>query len=349
MTATGHYAIGISRRLSHADGSFAGVVAGTLWLSYFHDLFRKVTLEPGGVLVLTRTDGTMLMRTPFNIEDIGRDVSVSNIFKNTMAARSGTFDGVSSIDGVRRFYSYQQVADFPLVLSIGASADQVLADWRQEAFYIGTVVLLLALTTIGLAVFSAFELRRRADAERSLAILATTDGLTGLSNRRNFDDTLTREWKRAVRQNSSVALLMIDADNFKAYNDLNGHQAGDKALVAIAGCIANGTRGATDFAARYGGEELAVLLPGASLREAFDVAERIRKAIECLDSVNFEEPEIPTVSVGIACRSPKEHDLPAGLIAAADVALYDAKRNGRNQTAVEPGTQLSEGAMKMVA
>ncbi|MGZ5804855.1 MAG: sensor domain-containing diguanylate cyclase [Xanthobacteraceae bacterium] len=349
VTAGGHYAIGVSRRLSRKDGSFAGVVAGTLWLSYFHDLFRKVALEPHSVLTLARTDGTMLMRAPFNIDVIGRNVADTDVFRRLSATPSGYFAASSGIDGSQRLYTFQHVAKFPLILSVGRSAEEVLADWRKEAINIGAVIVVLAMTTIGLALFSAHELRRRAEAERSLEVLATTDGLTGLANRRHFDDVITREWKRGQRQNTPISLLMIDADNFKAYNDLFGHQAGDKALVEIAGCIARGTRGSTDFAARYGGEELSVLLPGASVPEAYEVGERIRCAIEGLRGAKSDDPAFPTVSVGLACRTPQGNDTPCDLIAAADRALYDAKRNGRNCTALEPDAQLVEPSIKMVA
>jgi diguanylate cyclase (GGDEF)-like protein len=349
ITPEGHYAIGISRRLSHSDGTFAGVVVGTLWLSYFNDLFRQVTLDPGSVLALVRFDGTMVMRAPFEAGYIGRNVAGSPVFKNSLELDAGNFQAAGSIDGTQRFYAYQHVANYPLVLTAGRSTDEIYSEWRREALYISAVILLLALATVGLAILSAFELRRRAEAERSLAILATTDSLTGLGNRRHFDESLDREWDRARRQGTPVSLLMIDFDNFKAYNDLFGHQAGDKALVDIANCIAATTREATDIAARYGGEEIAVLLAGTSLRDGYEAAERIRRAIEIIRHANDDNAALPTISAGLACRTPGDGDRPCDLIAAADAALYVAKGNGRDRTALEPGTQLVDAPIRMVA
>ena len=132
----------------------------------------------------------------------------------------------------------------------------------------------------GTTLFLAREIGRRAEAEEKLEELATTDALTGLKNRRKFDIEIDLEWRRAARNKTPVAVLMIDADHFKAYNDTYGHQAGDQVLVGIAICISDAVRRAGDCPARYGGEEFAVLLPGLSAMEAFTVAETIRLKVE---------------------------------------------------------------------
>ena len=129
---------------------------------------------------------------------------------------------------------------------------------------------------LGVTLFLAREIGRRARAEERLEELATTDALTGLKNRRKFDAEIDLEWRRAARNGTPVALLMVDADHFKAYNDTWGHQAGDQVLVGIAICVSDSVRRAGDCAARFGGEEFAVLLPGLSNIEAFRLAETIR-------------------------------------------------------------------------
>jgi diguanylate cyclase (GGDEF)-like protein len=136
------------------------------------------------------------------------------------------------------------------------------------------------------------------------------------------------EWRRAMRHKMPLALLMIDADHFKAYNDTFGHQAGDQMLVGIAICISDSVRRAGDCATRYGGEEFAVLLPGLAAAEAVGVAETIRNKVqEWADG-----PTVTTVSIGIASLTPAAPMDYSILLKAADKALYAAKANGRNQS-----------------
>ena len=142
---------------------------------------------------------------------------------------------------------------------------------------------------------------------------------------------------------------MIDADCFKEYNDSYGHQAGDKALEAIAGCISRGARRPADFAARYGGEEFVVLLSDTSLAGAFQVAERIRKNVIGLGSMQAASTQILTVSIGIASIVPQTGMQPCDLINAADLALYEAKRTGRNRTESAQTIPLTGAKLKLVA
>ena len=141
------------------------------------------------------------------------------------------------------------------------------------------------------------------------------------------------EWRRALRSQNPISLLMIDADGFKAYNDQFGHQAGDDALVAIASCIERTTRRAADICARYGGEEFAILLPDTQLADAIKLAEKIRANIlELRADQQGRLDSTPTISIGAASMVPRQGLQPRDLTKAADSALYDAKRNGRNRT-----------------
>jgi diguanylate cyclase (GGDEF)-like protein len=198
-------------------------------------------------------------------------------------------------------------------------------------------MLVLILFVVGTTLFLAREIGRRAEAEDKLEELATTDSLTGLKNRRKFDTEIDLEWRRAARSETPVAVLMIDADHFKAYNDTYGHQAGDQVLVGIAICISDAVRRSGDCPARYGGEEFAVLLPGLSAIEAFTVAEIIRLKVEQW----AEDPSVTTVSIGVASMTPAAPLSWPDLIEAADKALYAAKANGRNQSVVAAIPQLA--------
>ena len=168
-------------------------------------------------------------------------------------------------------------------------------------------------------------------AQVALEQLATRDGLTGLANRRCFDDTLKAEWARALRQRQPLSLLMVDVDNFKAYNDANGHIGGDECLKRIATAVASEMR-ANDLVARYGGEEFAVILPNQSLKGAAIVAERVRARVEKLGLPNGQVPgELVTVSIGAATALVAPDNNACELVATADAALYRAKHMGRNR------------------
>jgi diguanylate cyclase (GGDEF)-like protein len=202
---------------------------------------------------------------------------------------------------------------------------------------IGAVMLVLILFVIGTSLFLVREIGRRAQAEHKLEELATTDALTGLKNRRKFDSEIELEWRRAARNGTPVAVLMIDADHFKAYNDTYGHQAGDQVLVGIGICISDSVRRPGDCPARYGGEEFAVLLPGLSAVDAFIVAETIRLKVEQWAA----DPGVTTVSIGVASMTPAASQNWPDLIEAADKALYAAKANGRNQSVLAAIPQLA--------
>jgi diguanylate cyclase (GGDEF)-like protein/PAS domain S-box-containing protein len=176
-------------------------------------------------------------------------------------------------------------------------------------------------------------------AQLALEQLATRDGLTGLANRRCFDETLHAEWARALRQRQPLSLLMVDVDNFKAYNDANGHLGGDECLKRIATAVSSEMR-ANDLVARYGGEEFAVILPNQSLKGAATVAERIRTRVEQLQVPNRLVPgEHVTVSIGAATALASPENKASELVAIADAALYRAKHMGRNRISLPVAEQ----------
>lgn len=181
--------------------------------------------------------------------------------------------------------------------------------------------------------YSLVVLTRRLDeANRELTRLSAEDPLTGIANRRQFDEQIRREWARAMRSGERISLLMCDVDHFKAFNDRYGHQAGDACLKQVGALLRECARRPADLAARYGGEEFVVLLPQTEEEGACRVAEEIRRRLADL-AIRHEGAEsgVVTLSIGIACQTPKT--LQGGfdrLVGVADKALYAAKQGGRD-------------------
>jgi diguanylate cyclase (GGDEF)-like protein len=325
MLHRGAFAIVLSRRITGADGSFLGVVSGSIRFSYFHELFERLSLDADDTITVLRRDRTIIMRRPFNLDAIGKNLGDRPAWNPANLSDGGSYLGQGPVDAIPRLY-VRRSGTSPLYVVVGKPLDTILSLWRKEATRVGAIMAALVAFVLAATLILAREIRRRGEAEDKLEELATTDALTGLRNRRKFDAAIESEWRRAVRHRTPLSLLLIDADHFKAYNDTHGHQAGDQVLVGIAICISDSVKRSGDCAARYGGEEFAVLLPDMATAEAFTVAEIIRRKVE-----GWSDDATPsTVSIGIASITPE-----AGLdwpqfVHAADKALYAAKASGRN-------------------
>jgi diguanylate cyclase (GGDEF)-like protein/PAS domain S-box-containing protein len=169
--------------------------------------------------------------------------------------------------------------------------------------------------------------------ETKLRALSSVDGLTGISNRRTFDEVLEKEWARAQREHQPLSLVMADIDHFKLYNDRYGHPGGDSCLQQVARAIDAGANRASDLAARYGGEEFVVVLPSTNAAGAAVIAEKLRARVAALGLPHEASLVAPfvTISIGVATLIPSRKGNAAQLTAAADRALYEAKRSGRNR------------------
>jgi diguanylate cyclase (GGDEF)-like protein len=219
-------------------------------------------------------------------------------------------------------------------LALGAGAIQSHRILLLQSF--------LAVTMMTVFSVSVMQIERKLFEERlqlayeDMEKLATKDALTGVANRRMFDETLRSEWARAIRSGDSIALLMMDVDHFKSYNDRFGHPAGDACLRRIAQTILELPHRSTDLLARYGGEEFSFLLPGAEQEDAARIAETIRVRIEnmhegYIDKAQEQDRCPMSISIGCCALKPKLDLGPESLIASSDAALYRAKRNGRNR------------------
>ncbi len=325
MLHRGAYAIVLSRRITDAGGSFLGVVAGSIRVSYFHELFGSLSLGDGDTITVLRRDRTIIMRTPFDLDVIGKNLGERRDWNPANLQDGGAYAGVGPVDLRPRLY-VRRGSDKPLIIVVGKPLDSIFSLWRMQASRIGAIMMALIAFVLAATLILAREIRRRGEAEDKLEELATTDALTGLRNRRKFDAAIDSEWRRALRHKTPLSLLMIDADHFKAYNDTFGHQAGDQVLIGIAICISDSIKRAADCAARYGGEEFSVLIPGVTAAEALAIAETIRLKVQGWS----DEAAPSTVSIGIASMTPTAGLDWAQFVHAADKALYAAKAAGRN-------------------
>ena len=184
------------------------------------------------------------------------------------------------------------------------------------------------------------DYKRLADSVLELAAFSMSDQLTGLPNRRSFDNRLDLEWQRGMRDKTPVSVLMMDIDKFKTYNDTFGHHQGDVTLQVVADTIKQTLKRSSDFAARWGGEEFVVLLPNTDSTGALGVAEKIRSSIENTQiPCDDERGRKATISIGVNTHTPEPDFLIGDFMSAADIALYQAKETGRNRVCLYYGSE----------
>jgi diguanylate cyclase (GGDEF)-like protein/PAS domain S-box-containing protein len=485
----GEWIVPLSRRLAHADGSFAGVVVGALSVRHLQQYLERFELGADALLALNTRDALVLVRRPFSEAAVGVDLKDSVLHREHFAlAASGTFTATSPLDGVQRQYSFMHSTAYPINVVVALSREQVLASWRHTALLnIAAVAIVVAvlvlvggrnvlalraqrrlarelhrshrrLADLGRAIdehavvaitdvkgvildvnerFCALskysreeligaphsvvrsdrhppaffkhmwrtiarggvwqglienrakdgstywvdttivpfldergkpyqyiairtditELRRTqqeletaheqlARSNEELARLAAFDSLTGLANRRRFDESLEEAFRGARRENEPLSLLMMDVDRFKQFNDGYGHPAGDACLRRVAMALRGVSRRPGDLVARWGGEEFAMLLPRTDADGARVVAELVRRAVYVLAIEHRHGVQgRVTLSVGMHTLVPGLQASVAELVAGADRALYVAKQGGRNRVAaVEDAALAGVGA-----
>ncbi|KQT46311.1 hypothetical protein ASG43_11850 [Aureimonas sp. Leaf454] len=275
------------------------------------------------------------------VDEAGRRVFVSPASRNMLGfepedlLESTSVDLIHPDDHPALERMLQQLRDGTPVIGVQ------LRERHRNGHYVWVELNGKPLSPKGGAIFSSRDITARKEMERELeeanhklSMLAATDGLTGLANRRAFDETLQREIARSVREQSELSLVLIDVDHFKRYNDAYGHPAGDDCLRAISSQLGKLLRRPGDFGARYGGEELAAILPHTSLDGAAGWAETMRSAVADLGIHHKGSPfRHVTISLGVSSYPSGDAPVsPAGLIKLADEALYEAKGAGRNRT-----------------
>ena len=323
--------ISFSRRISSSTGEFLGVAVASMRLAYFEQLFNSLDIGNDSTLSIINDDGILLAQKPHLINDpIGKNFAGRPNVMRILREGAGSFDSVSSVDHLQRLYTFSRVGNLPLTVIVALSGNEVFATWKRTAIVISGATGVLCIGLLWLTWLLCRELRLRHHAEQELALLAATDALTGVANRRTLDQTLRHEWFRAQRSGKPLSVLMVDADHFKAFNDRHGHQGGDDALRAVARVICANVRRPGDLVARYGGEEFSVILAETDNAGARQIAEKIRVAVEQMPLLAGAETPI-TVSIGISTWTTEKEISLEQLLFMADKALYQAKEGGRNR------------------
>lgn len=282
--------------------------------------------------------------------DCENAVEVAKKVQPTVILQDLVMPGINGLDLVGRYRADPQTAHIPIIVL--STKEEAMV--KSEAFRVGANDYLVKLPdAVELAARiryhsnaylaqlqrdEAYRALRRSqqdlmETNLELQRLTNVDGLTGLSNRRYLNESLETEWKHAGRIKAPVSILMIDIDHFKLYNDNYGHLAGDEVLNRVAAVVGNACRRNTDVAARFGGEEFALVLPSMSGADAMAAARNLAIEVEALriPHATSSTSDWVTISVGAATMIPNRADSFESLVAAADKALYEAKRTGRNR------------------
>lgn len=330
---SGDPTLAMSRRISAPDGSFNGVVMAGIRLAYLRSLLDLVRVGPNSSIALISHGGKILARSPALGTDgnFGADLRDGGILHRMMASGQPFVDE-GLIGGPERLFVYRQIGPLPIILSVGLATADIYAEWNRQALIFGTLTLgfciALALLVRGLQ----RGLIRSTEMEEMLKNMALTDVLTGLPNRRSFDERLDTEMRRMAREARSMSLLLVDVDGLQAVNEAYGVVTGDRLLRMLGRQIQRSVGRPGDVAARFGGEEFAVLLPDTDLKGAKYIADRIRSDVEN-SSMALETGEriCCTVSIGIVTAWPTGRERPTHFVRMAEEALEEAKAAGRNR------------------
>ncbi len=329
----------LSRRINKPDGSFGGVVQASLRLTYFSRLFANIALGAKGAINLYSRDGQRIMRHPLIDGAIGDNVAAASSFQRFVREGRGSFIGSAVRSDEPRHHTFTRIGDLPLILAVTLAPEEIDAEWRVKALVVGSIVLILCGLCAGLSLLCGRELRHRGRMQVELARLSLTDPLTGLPNRRRFEEALADLAGPGVARDAPLSLLVIDADHFKAVNDRHGHAVGDEVLKGLARCLLASARHPGDLVCRVGGEEFVMLLAGADGAAAHRVAETVHGQVRRLGLPTAGIPAgALTVSIGLASTASAGAGAEgaADLYRVADAALYAAKTSGRNRTCNRP-------------
>jgi len=337
----------ISWPLRDRDGDLVGVFALSLDTAQIESLLGQVDDSPHEALALVTASGSILAS-----EGTGGAQALPPDYREPMLIRAASRAIDSSDRRVRTVEGYlwerpstwlvaaTPIETFPAAIVAARDRHAVLAPWRERSTAVGLAALAIAVLTACITLLLREVILRQQREVKRATHVAATDPLTGLFNRRGFADRADAEWSRGRREDYPMAALVLDLDHFKKVNDTYGHEAGDEVLRRVAGRLTEMIRRA-DILARTGGEEFALLLPRMRPDAIVRFTERVRRAIEAM-AIHHEGTAIHvTVSIGICIADPHT-ETTADALRRADVALYEAKRSGRNRAVLSEPEKTRE-------
>lgn len=316
-------------------GAPRGTVVLTLRSSYLSSVYNNYDITGRSGISLYRADGVLLARFPEVNDRIGRNYGTTEAFRLALSRRAGTNAGTSPIDGVDRIRAFERVPNAPLTIFVALDVG-MLPGWSPATLAAFGALALLLVSVFLVSRHLDRHLATNSDRRQEMTVQARTDALTALPNRRAFDEAMAHEWQVARTNGTSLSMLLLDVDHFKAFNDTYGHLAGDACLRRVAVTLQQSTFETIGHLARFGGEEFALLLVDVTPAVALLIANHLRSSIESLQLRHAGNAAhgVVTVSIGVATQdlfdAPTEMT-PADLIAQADTALYLAKNSGRNR------------------
>ncbi len=342
---TGEKVIYLTRRVSHENGQFCGVIGIQLKLSHFDRMYKQLGIPDDGSVAVLRSDGMGIYRFPMTDSFLETSVAERSEFQKMLQQKSGFIYAPSApYDGDNRLVGYKLSDKFPIVNIITITEDSLLKSWVDSSIKTLLLAAFAGLTLLILVYFTYQQLRVLDHAIH----LSNHDSLTSLWNRRALNHHLEEEWRRLKRRGGDISLLFIDIDYFKNFNDLYGHSKGDLCLKQVARTITQFAERSGEMASRFGGEEFIVLLPESDLKKAYTTANRISRAIQQLSiaHASSEVSDCVTISIGVASIKPIEGYSTSELLDHADEALYQAKAKGRNQIRVYKNENMTAGHEK---
>lgn len=331
----------ITKPILNNEGNLIAIIVVGIEVKHITEFYGLIGFGVNPTVSIFKGNGDILARYPHTERYIGKNLSKGALFaQQLIKSPQGIFTNISALDGKKRLAAYMTVKNLDLIIYTGIEEDIAFQDWKQRSLRL-IYTLLATLIVVGSILYFAYKLVMQKivlkqknhtlkNDNDDLHDLAHFDSLTKIANRRTFDKFLQNAWQQHTQEKNNLSVLLIDVDLFKPYNDHYGHPQGDICLHKIAQTLQASLHREVDLVARYGGEEFVVVLKTNSTDAAL-VAQRMILAVENLQLIHEYSPIKPFVTISVGIASDQHAKTIDEIVSFADQALYNAKKNGKNQ------------------